>query len=905
MAGAVEPGLAVDSGEMMVDREKLARRLMATYLEELQEHVGSLNRNLLAMEDGPPAEERPELFNLLFRAAHSLKGASRAVNVELVEKVCHYMEDVLGAARDGKLDLMPAHFVVLFKGVDGIEDAGQRLRESRDLAASPLHDLLPELTAAAAGELAEAGAPAAASSPPPPSTPTVDSPTAAAPTTAPPATSPPTTELPPTAELPRAATPPEVPPTGADKVAPAATTTLPAASAEAARGASPGDDRGAPQKKRTRKAVRKAAQKAGKGSAVKPARKPAKKRTRSVSPAPTAAPAADPAAAEGHSAVAADPSSPTPEARAPAAPTPARAAPASVRVAAEKLDALLAQSGELLVARRRVQSRVDDIDELRQMVTECRNEWRATAKPLETLTNKKNQASVAEVQRLLETVNLNREALTRLERGLERVGAHLSRDGGLLNQACTALDEEVHRVRMLPFAEACGGLERAVRDVARATGKQVKLEIGGNDVELDRAILEGLKDPLMHLVRNGVDHGIETPQERVAAGKPAKARLNVSASLLGAQVEIVVEDDGRGFDIARIREKARSKGLPEPEDDQALARLVFMAGFSTASMVTDISGRGVGLDVVQAQIEAMQGSVDLNFTPGQGSRFTLKLPLTLTTTRAIMVRAGDQTYAIPTVNVQQIVRIGASEIRTMGQRHVLPLGGPPMPVARLTDTLRMTPAEGQPEGARLLVVVMESGPLSAATIVDELLAEQEITIKNLGRRIRHVRHISGGTLLPSGETALVLNVANVMRTQLNNDSLTPIVARQVEQENAAPRRLLVVDDSVTTRALMQAILESAGYNVQTAADGRFAMEKLDQGKFDLVVSDVDMPRLNGFGLTEAIRKSDRLARTPVILVTSRGTDEDKARGIQAGADGYIVKADFEGNSLVETIQQLL
>ncbi|MAD81244.1 MAG: hybrid sensor histidine kinase/response regulator [Planctomycetaceae bacterium] len=636
-----------------------------------------------------------------------------------------------------------------------------------------------------------------------------------------------------------------------------------------------------------------------KKAGTKPVKKPARK-ARKVQVAEAAAEAdSEPAELSQSARTPVSPTPPTPPV------SPPRAAPASVRVAAEKLDALLAQSGELLVARRRVQSRVDDIDELRQMVAEYRTEWRATVKPLQRLTNQGTQASGEDVQRLLETVNLNRESLTRLERGLERVGTQLSRDGGLLKQACTALEDEVHRVRMLPFAEACGGLDRAVRDVARTTGKQVKLVIVGKDVELDRAVLEGLKDPLMHLVRNGVDHGIETPQERTAAGKSAKAQLTVSAALHGAQVEIVVEDDGKGFDLERIREKARSRGLPEPENDRELARLVFMAGFSTASIVTDISGRGVGLDVVQSQIETLQGSVDLSFVAGRGSRFALRLPLTLTTTRAIMVRAGQQTYAIPTANVQQIVRISLDEIRTVGKRRVLTLGGPPIPVARLTDTLGMEGANDQLEDSKILVVVMGSGHTSTATIVDELLAEQEITIKLLGRRIRHVKHVSGGTLLPSGETALVLNVASVMRTQFNREAATPIVVRQTKQENDAPRRLLVVDDSVTTRALMQAILESAGFNVQTAADGRFALEKLDQTKFDLVVSDVDMPRLNGFGLTEAIRKSDRLARLPVILVTARGTDEDKARGIQAGADGYIVKADFEGNNLVETIQQLL
>ncbi|MDP6722033.1 MAG: ATP-binding protein, partial [Pirellulaceae bacterium] len=557
---------------------------------------------------------------------HSLKGASRAVCVELVEQVCHQMEDVLGAARDGKLELMPAHFIVLFKGVDGIEDAGNRLRESRDLTDSPLHALLPDLTAAAAGELDVADeTKSAAASPPPAEEPAPTEEATSLSTTVPPQT----------------VTDNVSPPLG-DVTAPAAISPRELAT-----------ERGSIRKKPKKKA------------GTKPVKKPARK-ARKVQVAEAAAEAdSEPAELSQSARTPVSPTPPTPPV------SPPRAAPASVRVAAEKLDALLAQSGELLVARRRVQSRVDDIDELRQMVAEYRTEWRATVKPLQRLTNQGTQASGEDVQRLLETVNLNRESLTRLERGLERVGTQLSRDGGLLKQACTALEDEVHRVRMLPFAEACGGLDRAVRDVARTTGKQVKLVIVGKDVELDRAVLEGLKDPLMHLVRNGVDHGIETPQERTAAGKSAKAQLTVSAALHGAQVEIVVEDDGRGFDLERIREKARSRGLPEPEDDRELARLVFMAGFSTASIVTDISGRGVGLDVVQSQIETLQGSVDLSFVAGRGSRFALRLPLTLTTTRAIMVRAGQQTYAIPTANVQQIVRISLDEIRTVGKRRVL------------------------------------------------------------------------------------------------------------------------------------------------------------------------------------------------------------------------------------------
>ncbi|MBV9125949.1 MAG: Hpt domain-containing protein, partial [Planctomycetes bacterium] len=343
---------------------------------------------------------------------------------------------------------------------------------------------------------------------------------------------------------------------------------------------------------------------------------------------------------------------------------------ATVRVSAEKLDAFLARSGEMLVARRRVLSRIEELLALRDFVANWRNEWRGLEKALGKLLPREenepralpsrtglagaSRSAVAErgkqttedlLSRALPSQNLALlgragNYLRRLEKELDRLASALAGDGRFLEQAGRSLDDEVRRVRMLPFADACQGLDRMVRDLARATHKEVDLVIEGGAVELDRSVLEGLKDPLRHLVRNAVDHGAETPEKRQAAGKSPQARITVAAILRGAQVEVVVADDGKGIDLEALREQARKRRIPEPPDERELARIIFLPGLSTAKIITDVSGRGVGMDVVKSQVEALHGTVDLSWAPGKGTSFTLALPLTLTTLRALLLEAG-------------------------------------------------------------------------------------------------------------------------------------------------------------------------------------------------------------------------------------------------------------------------
>jgi two-component system chemotaxis sensor kinase CheA len=749
-----------------MDKGKLIQRLMATFLEELQEHVRALNQELLALEKDPPAEEQARRLKGLFRAAHSLKGAARSVNVPLVEGACHRLEEILAAARDGALALTPEHFALLFATADGIEEAGMRLREQQDLSGSPLADLLPRLEAAVSGA---AAGPAPARAAPPPA----------------------------------AAAPPDTRPGGG-----------------------------------------------------------------------------------------------------------------AVRIPAERLDDLLARAGELLVARRRVESRAGDVGELLTLVAQWHGEWHKAERALRQLLaddertggvtpalgqGRPGAVAGAVPRRLARALRHTAGNLRRLEKGLEKLAAGVTADGRFLEQVIAPLNDAVHRARMLPFTEACEGLDRMARDLARAAGKEVELEVEGGAVDLDRSVLEGLKDPLRHLVRNAVAHGAEPADERRAAGKPPRARVTVAATLRGARVEVAVEDDGRGLDLAALRAAARRLGLAEPADDGELARLIFLPELSTSRSVTDVSGRGIGLDVVKSHVEALHGMVEVCPGGGAGTRFSLTVPLTLTTLRAVLVSAGGQTYALAGTNVQRVVRVAPGDLRPVAGRLLLSLGGAPLPVASLAAVLGVGAPPESAEG-KLPALVVAAGEKRVVLVVEGVLAEQEIVVKNLGERVRRLRHVSGATLLPSGQVALLLNAAGVARTALGEAGLA------LQPAPPAPpgkKRLLVVDDSVTTRALEKTILEAAGYEVVTAADGEAAWRLLQEGGADLVVSDVEMPLLDGFALTEALRASPRFRALPVVLVTGRASEEDRARGLRAGADAYLVKSGFDQRALLEAIARLL
>jgi two-component system chemotaxis sensor kinase CheA len=733
-----------------MNKAALIESLMSTFVEEVAEHVRSFNSDLLALEGGQG--DAAALLQSLFRTAHNLKGASRAVDVDVIESACHGLEDVLARARDGERPLDAQAFRVLFATADAIQDAGARLQQNQSLAGSPLTELASRLAASVPDD----PRPPAAGSPAP---------------------------VPP---VPNAAPPTVTPP-------------------------EPG-----PQDRRD----------------------------------------VD-----------------------------------TLRVSASKLDTVLNRSGELLLAVRQIERRRDEWTALADAGAAMAADFRRLKALLPTESPEDRAA--------FENVGAG---IDKLKDGLERIVAESTTGNRGLIRTAGDLDSGVRSLRMVPFAEAAQGLERAVRDLALAAGKEVVVKLVGQEVELDRAVAERLRDPLLHLVRNAVDHGIEAPGERTAAGKPAAGVITVSAALKGAQVEIAIADDGRGLDRGRIREAARAKGLPEPAEDRELLALVFRPGFTTARALTTVSGRGVGLDVVKSQVNTLHGTVALESVTGAGTTFTLTVPLTVTLIRAVLVEAAGRTFAVATTQVMSLRRLIPKEVRNVGGREMLATIHGLLPLVSVAEALGLA-APRRDRGQGGFVVLVEAGTSRVAFVVDGLLAEQDLVVTGLGRRLRRVPNVAGCALLEDGGIALILSAAELAESALQAPAGRLLIPSAAPQ--AVRRRLLVADDSVTTRTLEKAILEEAGYEVRLAADGHQAWRILQKEPIDLVVADVEMPGMDGFTLVETLRHSTVLPRIPVILVTSLSTDKDKARGLEVGADAYIVKSGFDSSGLLEAVGQLL
>jgi two-component system chemotaxis sensor kinase CheA len=588
--------------------------------------------------------------------------------------------------------------------------------------------------------------------------------------------------------------------------------------------------------------------------------------------------------------------SPRPAAEAPRGPTVAAVqasgpAEKSIRVLASTLDSLARQLELLALADARHARRAREVGLAEGAVRE-------TLRAVEGAAHALRVAGVEVARPELSDACVRLRAIAT---DLGRIGRDGHRDADGQRLAGTVLREDVRSLRMVPAAIVLEPLRRAVRDVAGKLGKEVDLVLEGGDVRLDRRVVDELKDPLLHLVRNAVDHGIEAPEARQASGKPARGRVAVRVEPRGGRVVIVVEDDGPGLDVSAVRSAAVRKGLVTAEaaeelSDREASRLVFSAGLSTARAVTSVSGRGVGLDVVKEVIERLGGSVDLRFARGQGTRFDLEVPLTLAATLGLVVRVGRDFAAIPADCVERVLLLGDRDVGTIAGAATVRVGGVVLPYAHLSRLLGVPAADGAAR-RRVALVLSQSGTRIAVG-VDEVVGQQELVVVALGRRVAAVTHLAGAAVLDDGHVVGVLSPAEVIGRA---------------QPSAAPRggaaatrtRVLVADDSLTTRSAMKALLEMAGYAVVAAADGEEAFALLRESGAQLVVSDVQMPRLDGLGLTRRVKADPRLRATPVILVTSLDGAEDRAAGLDAGADGYVVKREVERGKLLELVRQLL
>ena len=556
------------------------------------------------------------------------------------------------------------------------------------------------------------------------------------------------------------------------------------------------------------------------------------------------------------------------------------------------------QVGELVVARIAADQQLGQLRDLQHELAQWELAWR-TARP-----GRRAPDGTA----LARFVEAGAGRLGGIRRRVDLLARGSRAEGRRLAQVVDELRDEVRRARMLPVSTVFDGFPRLHRDITRELGKEADLEVRGGDVEVDRAVLEQLRAPLTHLLRNALDHGLEAVEARAAGRQGPSGIGGRRRHPAGRVLQVEVADDGAGIDVARVRAKALERGLLTAEaaqrsDDRDVLDLVFRSGFSTATQVTGLSGRGVGLDVVREHVERLHGTITVDTQIGRGTSFRLELPLTVATTLCLLVGAAGRPFGLPVTNVVRIERVRDQATGSVGGSPVLLVDGRPIPVVPAAGLLGLRQGAGPGAGT---VVVVGSAERRTALAVESLLGVQEVVIKPLPWPFARVRGTAGATTLASGEVVMILNAADLTRP--GQATAPGILTREPSPEEPAPPRqatVLVVDDSAVTRTLEKGILEAAGYQVRVAADGAAALDLLRREPCDLVVTDVEMPRLDGFSLTAGIRADDGLRDLPVVLVTSLDSEDDRHRGVEVGADAYIVKGAFDQDRLLETIRRLI
>lgn len=567
----------------------------------------------------------------------------------------------------------------------------------------------------------------------------------------------------------------------------------------------------------------------------------------------------------------------------------------TIRVDPKRLDPLLTQAGELTVTKIRIARRLAEVDGL---LDYC-DEWHRAVHS--------GQFSTDAVERIAQRLEPLQETLNHL-----RTGAY--EDSARLDFVADQLESGIRTLRLLPMSTLFVLFPRLVHDLARDQHKEVELVVEGENAVADKHVLEEMKDPLMHILRNAVDHGIEAPEQREQAGKPRTGTIRIKASQTPASIIIEVSDDGRGLDIEAIRRTALKRGM-HSEDELAgmseaqIQSLILASGFSTSAFVTDVSGRGIGLDVVRNNVEHLKGMLQIESVAGKGFALRAQLPISLATVRVLIAATGGRRYALPVEHVQFSRKVQTHELYNMEGRQTISIDSQPVFVARLDELLGIAEAIATPHSvlrtphSTLVCVILSVGEERFGLMVDEVVDELEVVLKPQSKLLKRVRNVSGATILETGEVCMVLNPHDLFKT-LCKKSVSAVPVAAVE-EVPEKKVLLLAEDSITTRTQEKRILEGAGYEVVTAVDGMDAYNKLGTRSFDAVVSDILMPNMTGLMLTEKIRADGKYAELPIILVTSLASEEDQRRGLEAGANAYISKPSFDQRVLLDCLARLI
>ena len=608
----------------------------------------------------------------------------------------------------------------------------------------------------------------------------------------------------------------------------------------------------------------------------------------------------------------------------------------TIRVATQNLDDLMTQAGELTVTKTRLLHRISDIEKLTNLWEAWTREAfmnRLAFHQIETEQNgSKKNAIVIQLQNYYQ----------RTEERLERLGTLVNRlknlfyeDTARLELITEELESEIRTLRLLPLSTIFNLFPRAVRDLAKREGKEVELVIEGAETRADKRILEEMKDPLMHMIRNAIDHGIETPEERKKLGKLPIATLRIKGYQTASNIIIEVADDGRGLNLDRIKQTAIKRNICTLEElanmtENQIQSLIFAAGFSTRTFVTEVSGRGVGLDVVRTNVEALKGSIQVESVPEKGCTFRLQVSTSLATANVLIVAVAGIAYALPIEFIETAKLVTYDDIFAIEGKSTIVSDGQPLSVAYLVDLLELKNREWLPNNPewrqeswrevnrqiqgefmtsnspKMSCIILKVGEERLGLFIDALIDEQDVVIKPQSQLLKRVRNVSGATILGTGEVCMVLNPHDLIKSVRKQVSSRGFGSARSPIETVSRKQvILLAEDSIATRTQEKRILEGAGYEVVTAVDGLDALNKLKTRYFDALISDVQMPNLDGLGLTIKIRQQREYSELPIILVTSLASDEDRKRGADAGANAYIPKGTFNQDVLIETLKRLV
>lgn len=573
-----------------------------------------------------------------------------------------------------------------------------------------------------------------------------------------------------------------------------------------------------------------------------------------------------------------------------------------LRLTAENLNRLLGLAGESLVESRWLRPFSDSMQRLKRLHADLTNTLDGLRKSLDqqSLTAPAESHLFETFDKLTECRQFLDDRLQELDL-FDRRSAHLSH----------RLYLEVLRARMRPFGDGTRRFPRMVRDLARSLRKEVRLEVTGESTQVDRDILERLETPLAHLLRNAVDHGCESPHQRERSGKSAEGLIHLDARHSAGMLQVTVSDDGAGIDLHRLRSvivqrRLATASLAEKLTESELLEFLYLPGFTMKETVTEISGRGVGLDVVQNMVRSVRGNIRISTQPGRGTRFQLQLPLTLSVLRTLLVEIAGEPYAIPLSQISRALKLPRDKIFTLEGRHHFTLGE--QQVGLLLAHQVLDCPESRPPHCDLPVVVLGNRATRYGLIVDRLLGERELVVQPLDPRLGKIPDISAAALMENGSPVLIVDVDDMMRSierLISGGALTQMQEAEPGFGGRLRKRILAVDDSLAVRELERKLLASRGYETDVAVDGMDAWNAVRNGEYDLIITDVDMPRMDGVELAALIKKDPRLKTIPVMIVSYKDHDEDRLRGLDAGADYYLTKGTFHDDALLQAVLDLI